>query len=180
MSNFSNDPNVQEFDDNQEFMPTDNMQQVNEREYNTNQPLQDRNMTNNDDMQQFANNVLNDINNNQHVQGNEREQPISPEYLYKEQELLLDRQMNNDKNANNIVEHREQPKIKSSNKLLLLYKPLSVVLIFLLLNNHYVKKNIGKYVPRLMNNNELNVTGLVLLALLGGILYYISHMIVSR
>jgi hypothetical protein len=180
MSNFLNESNVQaqsEFDDNNQiFMANDNLQHTDERGFN------DRMLSNNDEMQQFANNVLNEMNNNQHVQNNqlhnEVEQNISPEYLYKEQELLLSRQMVDDKNN---IEIREQPISKiNNNNLLSLYKPLSVVLIFLLLNNSIMKKNIGKYLPKLINNNELNTIGLVIMAIIAGLLYYVSHNIILR
>jgi hypothetical protein len=186
MNHFSNETPIQPqsgFEDNNHtFITNDN---ITDREYNVHNNNTNTSSYNDDEMHQFANNVLNEINNNQHVQHvqhvqqlNEVPRDISPEYLHNEQEILLNRQIEKDK-SNQIVQNIYVPK---NNNMSSIYKSLSVVVIFLLLNNSLVRRYISKYIPKLINGNgnELNSAGLVILSLLAGILYYISHIVILK
>ena len=52
-------------------------------------------------------------------------------------------------------------------------EPLLVALLFVILNQNIVHRLIMKYIPRLSAGDKLTTFGIILLALLGGILFYL-------
>lgn len=144
-------------------------------------PEQDNNQD--EDMIEFANKVANQLQNEQSGQDStmQYEQP-SPEEIQQMQQQQMMQQMQQQQIMQQMQQEQEKTQQKEPEKAKGLMgklptdfkEPLLVAAIFLILSYPAITEQIAKYVPQILEDGKVTTTGLLLLALLAGVLFYIS------
>ena len=124
----------------------------------------------NEDMKDFADKVSSQIQNNennmQFLNDDAHQQML--------QQQLMHQQMTQQNNKLSLKKDL-MGKIQKDFK-----EPLLVAIIFVILNNPIVSKQIAKYMPQIINNDKVSNVGILLLGLLSGVLFYISKCFIAN
>lgn len=129
------------------------------------QMMQEQGMSQNEEnMQDFADQVAHQIQNEQ-------------EHQYQQNDLHH--------MQNQLVQQSEDGVAKNTKKSFLkrvpvnLRDPLIVAVIFLLVNQPMVINQFARYLPNVRSNGNLSTQGLLILALVAGVIYYVSKMLIK-